>query len=121
MEGKKTLILGASPNPERYAYLAARSLDAHGHNIVAIGFRKGLAGPVEIQPIGEPLSDIDTITMYLNPSRQKEYYDYILETRPKRIIFNPGTENPELAALALEAGIEPVVACTLVMLSIGDY
>lgn len=121
MEKKKTLILGATTNPARYAYLAAHRLVDAGHEIVNIGIKKGAAAGVEIQRAGVVLRDIDTITLYIGPQRQPEYYDYILETQPKRIIFNPGAENPELEALATQRGIEVVQACTLVLLSTGQF
>ncbi len=118
---KKTLILGATPNPERYAYLAANRLVNHGHPIINVGIKAGeVAGvPIEQPEIIHP--DIDTLTLYIGPANQAAYYDYILKTKPKRIIFNPGTENPELESLAKENGIETTEACTLVMLSTGQY
>ena len=118
---KKTLVLGATPNPDRYAYLATVKLRSYGHEVVPVGIKKGMIGDLEIlngRPVPE---DIDTVTLYLGPERQREYYDYILSLKPKRIIFNPGTENDELADLAKANGIETVEACTLVMLSIGNY
>lgn len=121
MKQKKTLILGATTNPARYAYLAAHRLVAAGHEIVNIGIKKGESAGVEIQPAGAVLPDIHTITLYIGPQRQPEYYDYLIETHPERIIFNPGTENPELEALAKQHGIEVLRACTLVLLSTGQY
>ena len=121
MENKKTLILGATTNPGRYAYLAAHRLVAAGHDIVNIGIKNGESAGVAIQQAGTPIPGIHTITMYIGPPRQPEYYDYIIETRPQRIIFNPGTENPELETLARRNGIETVQACTLVMLSTRQY
>ena len=118
---KKTLILGATPNPSRYAYFAAHRLTAAGHEIVNIGIKKGDVAGVPIQLPSEPLQDIDTVTLYIGPKLQEQYYKYLIDTRPKRIIFNPGTENEQLAALAKENGIEPVFACTLVLLSTGQY
>lgn len=118
---KKTLVLGATPNPDRYAYLATVKLRSYGHEVVPVGIKKGMIGGLEIlngRPVPE---DIDTVTLYLGPERQREYYEYILSLKPKRIIFNPGTENDELADLAKANGIETVEACTLVMLSIGNY
>ena len=118
---KKTLIIGATTKPERYAYKAAHKLVQNGHPIINVGVKKG---DVADQPIEKPEqihSDIDTITLYVNPDNQKDLYDYILETKPKRIIFNPGTENSELAEKAKEKGIETLEACTLVLLSIGEY
>jgi len=118
---KKTIILGASPNPDRYSNKVTVSLKNNGYESVPVGFRSGVIAGLNIQtdlPIEE---EVDTITLYLNPTRQKDYYEYIFKINPKRIIFNPGTENPELIKMAKEKGIEPVIACTLVMLSIGDY
>jgi predicted CoA-binding protein len=118
---KKTLVLGATNNPGRYAHLASLRLVAHGHPIVNVGIK---SGEVAGQPIEKPNSihpDIDTITLYLNPNNQKEYYQYILATKPKRIIFNPGTENPELESLAQENGIQTEESCTLVLLSTNQY
>lgn len=119
--GKKTLVLGASPNPSRYSYLAINKLANYRHPVVAIGKRKGQVGNVTIETEHLPIEDVDTVTLYLNPTNQQEYYDYILSLKPARIIFNPGTENDELAQKAKQAGIEPVEACTLVMLSVGAY
>ena len=121
MAKKKTLVLGASDNPARYSYLAIDRLQAHQHPIVAVGRRDTEVNGVEIHKEHIAAEDVDTITLYLNPKNQEEYYDYIIGLRPKRIIFNPGTENPELIRRAKEAGIEPVMACTLVMLSTGQY
>ena len=118
---KKTLVLGASENPSRYSYLAVRKLTSHQHPVVAIGRKKGKVGEVPIETDHLPLEDVDTVTLYLNPRNQQEYYDYILSLQPQRIIFNPGTENEELEQLAKENGIETIEACTLVMLSIGNY
>ena len=118
---KKTLVLGASPNPSRYSYLAVRKLLNHQYEVVAIGKRKGKIGDVDIQTDHVPVAGVHTITLYLNPQNQLEYYDYILGLKPNRIIFNPGTENDELEARAREKGIEPVQGCTLVMLGSGMY
>lgn len=118
---KKTLILGASNNPERYSYLAAHKLHAHGHPIVNVGIKLGEVAGVPIELPETIHTDIDTITLYLGPQNQPPYYDYILHSKPKRIIFNPGTENPELESLAEEQGIETTEACTLVLLSTGQY
>ncbi len=119
--GKKTLILGASDNPARYSYLALKKLRAHRHPVVAIGKKKGIVGEVPIGVEQTPHDGIDTVTLYLNPSNQVPYYDYILALNPKRIIFNPGTENDQLMQAAEDKGIEVVAGCTLVMLSIGNY
>jgi predicted CoA-binding protein len=121
MAGKKTLVLGASMNPSRYSYLAMNRLSAHNHPVVAVGLREGKVGSVNIVT-GKPiLEDVDTVTLYLNPTNQKPYYDYILSLKPRRIIFNPGTENDELEEMALKNGIKPMEGCTLVMLGTGQY
>ena len=119
--GKKTLVLGASENPSRYSNRAILNLRRKGHEVVAIGRRKGQVMDVEIETGQRPVEGIDTVTLYLNPDNQQPYIDYILSLKPKRIIFNPGTENIQLEALAEEAGIEAQEACTLVLLSIGRY
>jgi len=121
IESKKTIVLGASANPSRYSYLAIKKLTAHQHPVVAIGKKKGAVGEVSIETDHLPVSDVDTITLYLNPTNQQQYYDYIFNLKPKRIIFNPGTENEYLIKKAKENNIEIVVGCTLVMLSIGNY
>ncbi|RYY99776.1 MAG: CoA-binding protein [Chitinophagaceae bacterium] len=118
---KKTVVLGASDNPSRYSYLAIRRLTAHQHEVVAIGRKKGEVSGTPILTDHVPQNGVDTVTLYLNPRNQVEYYDYILDLKPKRIIFNPGTENDELIKKAKEQGIEPVLGCTLVMLSTGQY
>lgn len=120
-QGKKTLVLGASDNPSRYSYLAIRKLSSYQHPVVAVGRKNGQVGDVPIHKEKVEEEGVDTITLYLNPDNQKQYYDYILGLHPKRIIFNPGTENPELISKAREQGIEPFIGCTLVMLSTGQY
>ena len=121
MTAKKTVVLGASNNPERYSYLAVQKLVAHKHTVVAIGNKNGHIGAVEIVTENLPLQDVDTVTLYLNPINQKPYYDYILSLHPKRLIFNPGTENDELFTLAKANNIVPMEACTLVLLGTGQY
>ncbi|MER3497330.1 MAG: CoA-binding protein [Chitinophagaceae bacterium] len=121
MAKKKTLVLGASDNPSRYSFRALQRLQAHQHPVVGIGKKKGIVGNVAIETEPQKYEDIDTITLYLNPAHQKQYYDYILSLQPKRIIFNPGAENDELAEMAASKGIQTVEACTLVMLATGQY
>jgi uncharacterized protein len=118
---KKTLVLGASDNPSRYSYLAVQRLRSHSHPVVAIGRKATLVADVKVETARSPYTDIDTVTLYLNPQHQREYYDYILSLSPRRIIFNPGTENDELAALAAAKNIQTLEACTLVMLSTNQY
>jgi len=118
---KVTLVLGASLKPERYSNKAVHALVSNNHDVLAFGLRNGNIGRVEIQknlPLRIP---IDTVTLYLNPSRQKEYYRYLIDLKPRRVIFNPGTENSELVTLLEQEGIITEVACTLVLLSIGNY
>jgi len=118
---KKTLIIGASPDETRYAYKAAHMLKRFQYDIVNIGIKKGEVAGVPIEKPGNIHPDIHTITLYIGPALQVNYYDYILKTNPERVIFNPGTENPELEILLEQHGIEPVEACTLVLLSTGQY
>lgn len=115
------MVIGASANPGRYSNLAINRLRGKGHPVVAIGLRKVKTGDVEIETEKMAFEGVDTVTLYLNPVRQKDYYDYILSLHPRRIIFNPGAENPELAELAKASGIQPMYACTLVLLSTDQY
>lgn len=121
MERKKTLVIGASENPQRYSYLATERLKSFGHEVVALANKKGVINDTPIITERPSLTDIDTVTLYINPILQKDYYDYILSLKPKRIIFNPGTENDELFNLAKINKIQAIEACTLVMLSTGQY
>ncbi len=118
---KKTLVLGASENPQRYSNMAILRLLTFGHPVVAIGNKKGKVEDVEIITDKPEMDDIDTITLYLNPTNQKPYYDYILSLKPKRVIFNPGTENDELERKLIQKGVITQEACTLVMLGTGQY
>ena len=118
---KKTVVLGASDNPARYSYLAIQRLRNHGHPVIAIGKRNTRTGDVSINNVAEPVEGVDTVTLYLNPAHQKQYYDFILSLKPERIIFNPGTENDELEELAAKNNIKTMEACTLVMLATGQY
>ncbi len=118
---KKTLVLGASDNPERYSYLAVNRLRSKGHPVIAIGMKKVKVADVEVETEKKYVENIDTVSLYLNPSHQQEYYDYVLSLHPKRIIFNPGAENKELYDLAKANGIQPMEACTLVLLSTGQF
>ncbi|MBN9379763.1 MAG: CoA-binding protein [Chitinophagaceae bacterium] len=118
---KKTLVLGASDNPQRYSYLAVNRLRSKGYPVVAIGKKPAKVGDVDIDTEKKDFPEVDTVTLYLNPKTQEQYYDYILSLHPKRIIFNPGAENPELQRLAKDNGIVPMEACTLVLLSTGQY
>lgn len=118
---KKTLVVGASENPDRYANKAANRLLQHGHEIELLGLRKGAIRGVPIQTGQPALSDIDTVTLYVGARNQDGLTDYIKDLKPRRVIFNPGTENPAFERELKQMGIEPVEGCTLVMLSIGAY
>lgn len=117
----KTLVIGASSNPERYAYMAVNSLLKHQHEVVAIGQRKDVVAGVAIETEKVPFEAVHTVTLYLNPQRQKEYYEYIISLHPERVIFNPGTENPEFYSLLKANNIETEVACTLVLLATNQF
>ncbi|MEP7255612.1 MAG: CoA-binding protein [Ferruginibacter sp.] len=121
MEKKKTLVLGASENPTRYSNLAIKRLVNYNHPVVAIGKKNGMVAGIQIENGPKQFSNIDTVTLYLNQLHQKAYYDYIISLHPQRLIFNPGAENDELFQLALQNGIKPIEACTLVLLNTGQY
>ncbi len=121
VQQKKTVVLGASSNPSRYSNMAVRRLESHGHPVIAIGRKKGSIGNTAIETDQLAITDVDTVTLYLNPDNQVAYYNYILSLNPRRIIFNPGTENEEFFQRAKEQGIKPLEACTLVMLSTNQY
>ena len=121
MKNKKTLVLGASAKPNKYSYLAIEKLVDKGNSVLAIGQNSGEVSGIKIQTKAIPVKNIDTVTLYLNPSNQREYYNYIVDTKPKRVIFNPGTENPEFYQLLKLNDIKVEVACTLVLLSTNQY
>ena len=118
---KRTLIIGASNNPERYAYKAAERLLAHGHEIELLGLRPDTIFGKTIDTERKAYEGLDTLTLYVGPQRQPEYYDYVISLKPKRVIFNPGTENAEFETLLEKNGIEAEEACTLVLLGTGQY
>lgn len=118
---KPTVVIGASPNADRYSYKATISLQNHQHQVYPVGLRKGTINGQEIITDRPAIKDVDTVTLYVGPDNQPYWYDYILALKPKRLIFNPGTENPELEKLATDNGIETTEACTLVLLSIKQY
>jgi predicted CoA-binding protein len=121
MKNKKTVVLGASTKPDRYAFKAINMLVEKGYSVLAIGQNAGEVAGISIRTKKIPLKNIDTITLYLNPVRQRDYYNYIIETKPKRVIFNPGTENPEFYQLLKANGIKVEEACTLVLLTTNQY
>lgn len=120
---KKTAIIGATPNPNRYAFMAAEMLKSYGHEIIPLGIKKGeMAGEEIVNIRNKPdTGKIHTITLYIGPQNQPDWYDYLISLKPKRIIFNPGTENNEFVRKARKKRIEIVEACTLVMLRVGTY
>jgi len=118
---KKTLVIGASLKPERYSNIAINRLVNYNHEVVAFGLREGQVAGVDIDTDLMPYKDLDTVTLYLNSQRQKEYYDYIIGLNPKRVIFNPGTENPEFQNMLKDKDIYFEEACTLVLLGTNQY
>jgi predicted CoA-binding protein len=118
---KKTLVIGASTNPERYSNKAIKSLQNKNIETIALGLRKGEVASVIIETDQLLFENVHTITLYLNPKRQEDYYKYIISLNPKRVIFNPGTENLEFYKLLKENNIETEVACTLVLLATNQY
>lgn len=121
MKNKKTVVLGASSKPDKYSYKAITMIVDKGHSVLAIGQNTGEVAGIKIYTKAIPLTKIDTITLYLNPARQRDYYNYIVEAKPKRVIFNPGTENPEFYQLLQLNNIKVEVACTLVLLTTNQY
>ncbi len=117
----KTIVIGASNNPSRYSYKAVQSLLNHQHEVIPVSNKKDQVLGLEIKSIETIPSDVDTVTLYVGPQNQSHYVDYILKVNPRRVIFNPGTENDELVEKLNEKGIESVEACTLVMLATGQY
>jgi len=118
---KKTLVIGASENPDRYSYKAIKALTSHQHEVVAIGLRAGEVAGISFNSEKKAFEGIDTVTLYVGPQNQPEYYSYIIGLKPKRVIFNPGTENPEFISQLKASGIYPEIACTLVLLATGQY
>mgnify|MGYP002640929923 CR=1 FL=1 len=121
MVNKKTLVIGGSPKPSRYSNMAIRKLLSYGHTVESIGLKVSQVENVVIQSGKPNYSDIHTVAMYIGPRHQHDYYKYLLDLKPMRIIFNPGTENKEFATVAAENGIEVIEHCTLVMLNDGLF
>jgi predicted CoA-binding protein len=118
---KPTLVIGASSNEERYSNKAIKMLVKHQHDVKAIGQKEGVVEGVTIDTTTPHFENIDTVTLYINPTLQENYYEYILSLNPKRIIFNPGTENPIFYEMFTSKGIEAIEACTLVLLTTTQY
>lgn len=118
---ENVLVIGASTHPERYAHKAIHLLLDEGHRVYAIGGRSGTIRGVTIHTAAVPLEHIDTVTLYLNPSRQQLYFAYIVQLKPKRVIFNPGAENEAFAKQLSAHGIKSETACTLVLLKTKQF
>ena len=118
---KRTVVIGASPNPERYSYLVTKMLQKAGHPVIALGLRDGIIGKVQIQKNRPEVNEVHTITIYLSEKNQIDWEEYILSLKPRRILFNPGAHNLDFAKRAEAAGIETENACTLVLLSTGGF
>jgi predicted CoA-binding protein len=122
-KSKKTVIIGATTNSSRYAFLAANMLSQYHHEIVPVGIRKGEVLGIPILDINQRpvITDVDTVTLYIGPQHQPEHYEYIMSIKPKRVIFNPGTENREFEKMITDSGAEATEACTLVLLRSNQY
>ena len=121
LKNKPTVVIGASPNTDRYSNKATLSLQKHGHTVFPIGIRSGKINDLDIITDKPQIENVDTVALYVGLGNQPAWIDYIFSLKPKRIIFNPGTENLEFEALAESKGIEATEACTLVLLSINQY
>jgi predicted CoA-binding protein len=119
--GKDTVVIGASPSEEKYGYKATVSLKRHGHKVYPIGIKTGMIEGQEIITDRPQIQNVDTITLYVGPQNQDGWKEYIYSLKPKRIVFNPGTENEAFEKELRSKGIEAIEACTLVMLSVGNY
>ena len=117
----RVLVIGASTNPRRTSYQAIEMLQRYGHDVLGIGSKEATVHGVDVVTEHLKFEDIDTVTLYINPRIQNEYYDYISELKPDRVIFNPGTENPEFMKSLIEQGIKTEEACTLVLLRTGQF
>jgi uncharacterized protein len=118
---KRTLIIGASDNPDRYSFKAFHMLYEHKHTVFPLSIKKGELNGIKFINDRPNIQDIDTVTMYVNPKLQEDYYDYILSLQPKRVIFNPGTENEAFEDMLVKKDIESINACTLVLLATNQY
>jgi predicted CoA-binding protein len=118
---KTTAVFGSSVKPMRFSFKAINKLRQNGHPVHALGLREGRVADVDIKTGKPELNDVHTVTMYLGPQNQPEYYDYIKSLKPKRVIFNPGTENSEFANMLKDDGIEVVEYCTLIMLDMDMF
>jgi predicted CoA-binding protein len=115
------VVLGASPNPDRYSHKAVKRLVRNNFKVIAIGKRQGMIENIPIIITQPALSDVHTVVIYLAPYHQGEIFDYVLSLNPKRVIFNPGTESPEFDEFLESYNIRIVHDCTLVMLATGRF
>lgn len=120
-QNKKTLVIGASPKAERYSFKATQMLQEYNHEVVPFGIKKGAIGTLNIKNHWPEKESFDTITLYVNSKLQEQYNEKIITLNPKRIIFNPGTENEKLANMAKQNNIQTINACTLVLLRSNQY
>lgn len=118
---KKTVVIGASDDPSRYAYKATLALQRKDHEVIPVGLKEGKINGLDIVAEKTDIEDVDTVTLYVGPKNQPYWYEYIIGLKPKRVIFNPGTENPEFERMLHQNQIQTIEACTLVMLSVGNY
>lgn len=118
---KKTVVLGASDDPTRYSYKATIALQKKNHEVIPVGIKDGEINGLPIIKGKTDIADVDTVTMYVGPKNQPFWYDFIIGLKPKRVVFNPGSENPEFEKMLHQNKIETIEACTLVMLSVGNY
>ncbi|MCX6186592.1 MAG: CoA-binding protein [Bacteroidetes bacterium] len=118
---KKTLVIGASTNPQRYSYIATNLLSEYNHEVIPFGNKMGFIEEHQIVTNFPKSTDFDTVTLYLNESLQKEYYEKIIALKPRRVIFNPGTENHTFMEMLNKEGIQTLEACTLVMLRTNQF
>jgi hypothetical protein len=121
MKLKKTVVVGASPDEQRYSNRAVRTLVQKGIDVTAVGLHGGNIGDIQIHTDKVPVADVDTVTLYVHPRHQSNWKEYIFSLNPKRVVFNPGTENPQFQRELEEEGIVADESCTLVMLSVGTY
>ena len=121
MEKFKTLLIGATLNPDREAYHVMKLFGIKHFPLVAIGLKEGMLDDLKIDTGFPAYENIHTITLYVGAKNQVPYYDYIVSLKPKRLIFNPGAENKELLVLAKENGIDAFNACTRTMLTVGNF
>ncbi len=117
----KTVVLGATPDVSRFANRAVKMLKAHGHQVIPVGQKKGEIDGLPIHNDQPQLQDVDTVSLYIGSRNQSDIYDYVVSLKPRRVIFNPGTENREFEDKLKEAGIETVEHCTLVMLGSNTF